>query len=150
MLDERDLGNRHGQQITIGVLDRNGDGAHFGAADFRPRYPFGQRVKVDQRIMRVPFDRLEGKLRRAWMAHPADDTAMAAGRDIATGAGVGLLYITRRKNLFVEDRHRANDILAVAVGPDARGDIVDRIDDVAVAVVTDRPMRPLRRITGDR
>ena len=78
------------------------------------------------------------------MAHSADDAAMAAGGDVTAGPGVGFLHVPRGKNLLVENRHRADTIAAVFIGPNSRRDVVHGIDDITIAVVANGAMRPLR------
>src|SRR4029434_10813647 len=80
---------------------------------------------------------------------PADNSAMPSRGDIATGSGVGFLHVARGKNLLVENRNGADTIAAVFVRPNTRSDVIDGIDDIAISVVANGPMRPLRRIAND-
>src|SRR5258706_6157975 len=98
----------------------------------------------------MQFDRLERKLRQTRMSHAADDAAVTAGGDVTAGPGVAFLDVARGENLFVEDRHRADAVASVLVRPYARCDVIDRVDNVAIAVVGDGAVWPLRRIAGDR
>jgi hypothetical protein len=98
----------------------------------------------------MPLDRPEGQGRRTGLAHSSDDTAMAPGRHIAAGPGVTLLDFARREDLFILDNNRADTILSILIRPDARDDVVDRIDDVSVAIVAKSSVRPLRGVADNR
>src|SRR6185436_5607662 len=97
-----------------------------------------------------PLDGAERELWRARMAHSANDPAVTAGRNVTTWPRVRFLHIARREDLLVENRHCADKIAPVLVRPDLRCDVVHRIDNIAIAIVADRPMRPLRGIADNR
>ena len=80
----------------------------------------------------------------------AQDAAVAAGRDIAAGPRVALLHLARGENLLLLDQHQADAVLAVLVRPDARGDEIDRIDQVLGAVIADHAVRTLGRVPAQR
>src|SRR2546430_10725424 len=71
---------------------------------------------------------------------------MAARGHVAPRAGIGLLYLTRREELLILNDHNAHTVPTVVICPDARQDIVDRVNDIAVAVVADRPVGTLRGV----
>ena len=64
---------------------------------------------------------------------------MAAGGTVPARTGIALLERARREYLFVHDADRAQP------RPEARRDIARRVNDVAVPVVGERPVRTLRR-----
>ena len=74
---------------------------------------------------------------------------MAARGGIAAGTGVGFLDLTRRENLLVLDGDGANAVPSRLVCPDARDDVIDRIDDVLVPVVAGGAVGLLRGIADD-
>src|SRR5215471_451024 len=75
---------------------------------------------------------------------------MPAGSHVAAGPRIGFLHIPGGKDLLVEKRHSANAIAPALVRPDARSNVVYRIDDVTIAIVGQSPMRSLREVAADR
>src|SRR5438128_11137286 len=75
------------------------------------------------------------------MPHSADNSAMAARRDVPPGPGVGFLDVPRGKNLFVENRNGADIISPVSIGPNARSDVVHGIDDITISVIANGPRK---------
>ena len=75
---------------------------------------------------------------------------MAAGRDIAARPRVALLHFARGEDLLLLDQHQPGAVLAVVVRPDARGDVIDRVDEVLRAVIADHAVRTLGRVAAQR
>src|SRR5215208_3889659 len=96
------------------------------------------------------LDRSKRKLRRARMPHPTDDAAMATGGDVPSRARVGFLDIPRGEDLLVENRHCADKVAPIFIGPDFRRYVIYRIDNIPIAIVADCAMGALRRITDNR
>ena len=135
------------KEITLAIFNLNRN--DFDSTQGLNLEPFGQLRHIHRRIVRVPLDGAKGKLRRAGMAHTTDDTAMTAGGDITARPRIALLHIPRGEDLLVENRYGADEVAAAFVRPDSRSDIVDRIDDIAIAVVAHRAMGALGGIPND-
>src|ERR1041385_1153750 len=74
---------------------------------------------------------------------------MATRGHVAARAGVALLHVPRVEDLLILDHHHARAVAALLVGPDARGDVGHRVDEVLVAIAADHAVRTLRRIAAD-
>src|SRR5215813_9531337 len=74
---------------------------------------------------------------------------MSSRGHIASWAGIGFLHLARCEDLLVLNDDNTHGVTATFVRPDARQDVVYRIDDVAVAIVADGTVRPLRGIADD-
>src|SRR5260370_38060738 len=94
----------------------------------------------------MPLDGPERQGWRAGLAHGSDNASVPPCSHIAPRASIGLLDLTRREELFILNDHNAHTVPTIGIGPDTRQDIVDRINDIAVAVVADRPVSALRGI----
>src|SRR5215472_10497187 len=97
----------------------------------------------------MPLDGPECQGWRAGLAHGPDNTPVAARGYIAPGARVSLLYLACREELFILNDHNAHTVPTVGIRPDARQDVIDRINDIAVAVVADRPVGTLRGVAHE-
>src|SRR5262245_63883743 len=75
---------------------------------------------------------------------------MAAGGHVSARPGVGLLHVARGEHLLVLHEHDAGAVAPGFVGPYTRQDVVDRVDDVLVAVVAQLAVGTLRGIAADR
>ena len=111
---------------------------------------FRQPRDVDGGIGGVPIGRDIHEVWHAGVGHLAEDAAMAAGRDIAAGTGIDFGDLARGEELLLLDDDDAGTVAALAVGPDARLDVGDGIDDVGRPVVADLALRALRGVAGDR
>src|SRR5438132_11792052 len=96
--------------------------------------------------MRMPLDGPERQGWRARLAHGPDDAPMSTRGHIAARACVSLLHLARCKKLLVLDDHDPHAVLAAAIRPDTRQDIVDCVDNVAIAIIADCPVGALRGI----
>jgi hypothetical protein len=67
---------------------------------------------------------------RPVMAGCTKDPAVSAGRQIAPRPRIGFLDSTSREDALLLDENCAGMVATLFVGPDPRGDAVDRINDV--------------------
>src|SRR5581483_842024 len=79
----------------------------------------------------------------------ADDPAVAAGGRVTAGARVGLLHVAAGEHLLVLNQYDAGAVAPLLVRPDARADVLHRIDQVLVAVVADHAVLALRGVAAD-
>ncbi len=75
---------------------------------------------------------------------------MTSSSHVSAWSSITLLNIPCGKDLLFLDDDPANTVAAITVCPNARDNVVYRIDDVAVAIVTDRAMWTLRGVTHNR
>src|SRR5207245_6222172 len=75
--------------------------------------------------------------RRACLFYQAED-----GIRCATVTGVQTCALP----IFLDD-HRADAVPAILAGPDAGNDVVHRVDDIPIAFIPERAVRPLRGVT---
>ena len=74
---------------------------------------------------------------------------MPTRRDVAPRAGIGLLNLTCREERPILNDHDAHTVSPTVIRPDTRQDIIDGVDDIAVTVIADCPMRTLRGVAHD-
>src|SRR4029453_13986745 len=96
--------------------------------------------------MRMPLDGLERQSRWAGLAHSPNNAAMATRGHITPRAGIGLLHLARREEQLILNDHNAHAVPATTIAPDAWHDVVNRVNDVAVAIIADCPVSALRGI----
>src|SRR5580704_12459051 len=84
------------------------------------------------------------------MADLSENAAMAAGSYISARPRIDLRHFARGEDLLLLEHRDAAAIAAGTVGPDARANKFNGIDNVLRAVITDLAMRPLRGVAADR
>src|SRR4051794_3052164 len=84
------------------------------------------------------------------MAGSAENTAMTAGRDIAAGPRVSLLYRAGGEDTLLLDQHGTREIASLIIGPDPRRDVVDRVYDILWPVIANQTLWPLCGVPADR
>src|SRR5712664_1448001 len=99
--------------------------------------------------MRMPLDWPERQGRWTRLAHGPDDAPMSTRGHIAARASIGLLYLACCKKLLVLDDHDTHTVLAAAIRPDTRQDVVDCVNDIAIAIIADRPVGALRGVAHE-
>src|SRR6516162_3470608 len=88
--------------------------------------------------------------RRPVVAGCAEDPTVAARRHIAARPCIGFLDGTGGKDPLLLEQNRTSLVAALLVGPDPRGDVVDRVDDVLWPIIADQAMRSLRGVAANR
>src|SRR5712664_2353535 len=97
----------------------------------------------------MPLDWPERQGRWTRLAHGPDDAPMSARGHIAARASICLLHLARCKKLLVLDDHDTHAVLAAGIRPDARQDVVDRVNNVAITIIADRPVGTLRGVAHE-
>ena len=84
------------------------------------------------------------------MTGRTQNATVSARRHITSRPGISLLHRAGGEDPLLLDQHRAGLIAPLFVGPDTRGDVVDRVDDVLWPVVADHAVHSLGGVAADR